>query len=376
MPRRFLLAVVAALAIGGLLGAGLGKAVHLQGARPTLNTLSPSPTAVPGGGFAPNTPSGGTSAPKNTATIAANVNPSIVDVNTVSAYQGASGAGTGMILTSSGDILTNNHVVDGATSISVTFVSTGRSYKAEVVGTSPTQDIAVIHVKGVSGLRPITVGDSAGVAINDPVIAIGNAGGAGGTPAVVTGTVLAVNQTITASDSGGQNPETLHGLIRTNAPIQPGDSGGALVDTAGKVIGINTAASASRQFSGGTSEGFAIPIAKAVSIAHQIEAGKESATVHIGLPGFLGISIEPAATGQSPSGAVVAGVESGSPAGRVGLAAGDTITSIDGHTVTTPDSLSAVTKAHHGGDKVTIVWTGQDGDTRTARVTLADGPAD
>lgn len=376
--------------IGGLVGAGLGKVVHLHGARPTLSGSATPTTLAPAlpGATSPTTPSGSgsgnggannggaNSGPANTATIAGNVDPSIVDVNTVSAYQGGAGAGTGMILTTSGDILTNNHVIDNATSISVTLVSTGRSYKASVVGTDPTQDIAVIHITGVSGLRPISIGDSSAVATSDQVIAIGNAGGTGGTPAVVTGTVLATNQTITASDSGGQNPETLHGLIRTDAPIEPGDSGGALVNTSGKVIGINTAASANRQFSGGTSEGFAIPINQAVTIAHEIEAGKASSTVHIGLPGFLGVAIQPTAATQATTGAVVSGVEGGSPADRAGLVAGDTITSVNGHAVSTPDSLSAQTRSHHSGDKVNLAWTDQNGGKHTATVTLIAGPAD
>ncbi|MDQ6697429.1 MAG: S1C family serine protease [Actinomycetota bacterium] len=378
-PRRFVLVIVAALVIGGLLGAGLGKVVHLHGARPTLSA-SPTPSTpvmptVPGSPVVPSNPSSGGNGSLDTATIAASVNPSIVDVNTVSAYQGGAGAGTGMILTSSGDILTNNHVVDGATSISVTLVSTGRSYTAEVVGTAPTEDIAVIRIKGPSDLHPILIGDSSAVSGSDKVVAIGNAGGAGGAPAVVTGSVLGVNQTITASDSGGQNPETLHGLIRTNAPIQPGDSGGALVNRAGKIIGINTAASARSQFSNGTSEGFAITIAKAVSVARQIESGHETSTIHIGLPGFLGIAIEPS-TGQPTNGAVVAGVEGGSPAEHAGLEVGDTITAVDGHTIGSPDSLSALTKSHQKGDEVTVAWTGQDGAEHTAKATLTAGPAD
>jgi len=378
-PRRLLLAIVAALVIGGLLGAGLGKVVHLHGARPTLSA-SPAPTTsvlptVPSSPSVPSGPSTPSNAEPNTTAIAASVDPSIVDVNTVSAYQGGAGAGTGMILTSSGDILTNNHVVEGATSISVTLVSTGRSYPAELVGTAPTQDIAVIRVKGLSGLRPISIGDSSSVARADSVVAIGNAGGTGGTPAVVTGIVLGLNQTITASDASGQNAETLSGLIRTNAPIEPGDSGGALVNTSGKVIGINTAASANSRFSGGTSEGFAIPIAKAVDVARQIEAGKETSTIHIGLPGFLGVAIEPSAT-STTTGAVVAGVERGSPAESAGLQVGDTITSADGHAVTSPDSLSAVTKSHQRGDRIAIAGTDQNGGGHRANVTLTAGPAD
>jgi S1-C subfamily serine protease len=277
-----------------------------------------------------------------TAAIAAKVDPSVVDINTV--LQGGSGAGTGLILTSSGEILTNNHVIDGATSITVTFVSTGRAYKATVIGTDPTQDVAVIQVPGVSGLTPIQTGSSSAVAVGDAVVALGNAGGAGGTPSAVTGTVQAVNQTITASDLNGANAETLNGLIQTNAPIQPGDSGGPLVNAAGQVIGIDTAASSGRRFSAGSSVGFAIPIDQAVGIAHQIESGHATATIHIGLPAFLGVAIQPTGAGQNgsnarSSGAVVSAVEPGLPAAAIGLVAGDTITSIGGQPVTSPQTL-------------------------------------
>ena len=143
-----------------------------------------------------------------------------------------------------------------------------------------------------------------------------------------------------------------------------------------KVIGINTAASANRQFSAGTSEGFAIPIDKAVDVAKQIESGKASSTIHIGLPGFLGVAIQPAQATGAASGAVVAGVEGGSPADSAGLSAGDTITSVNGRKVSSPDTLSAVMRTHRGGERVTVAWTGQDGTSHSARVTLITGPAD
>jgi S1-C subfamily serine protease len=159
-------------------------------------------------------------------------------------------------------------VIDGATSISVTLVSTGRSYPARVVGTDPTADVAVLQLQGVSGLK--TIKTASAVSVGDSVVAIGNAGGVGGTPAVVTGTVQAVNQTITASDQNGANAEQISNLIQTNAPIQPGDSGGPLVNTAGQVIGIDTAASSGSRFNSAASVGFAIPIDNALSIAKQI----------------------------------------------------------------------------------------------------------
>jgi S1-C subfamily serine protease len=280
-----------------------------------------------------------------------------------------------MIRTTAGTILTNNHVIDGATSISVTLVDTGRAYPATVVGTDPTDDIAVIQIHGGPGLKPIPMGDSSAVNVGDAVVAIGNAGGAGGTPSVVTGTVTALDQTITVTDEGGGNPETLNGLIQTNAPLQPGDSGGPLLSRSGQVIGIDTAASAGRRFRSGSSVGLAVPINQARAIAAQIQAGHASATVHIGLPGFLGVEIDPSQASVVP-GAAIAGVVAGNPAAAAGLAAGDVITSLDGQPITSPDTLTAATKSHHSGDKVTVGWTDPSGTQHHATVVLAAGPAD
>jgi S1-C subfamily serine protease len=279
-----------------------------------------------------------------------------------------------MILTTSGAILTNNHVIDGATGITVTLVDTGRTYPATVVGTDATHDIAVLQIQGASGLKPIPMGDSAAVAVGDAVVAIGNAGGAGGTPAVVTGTVTALDQTITVTDESGGNAETLNGLIQTDAPLQPGDSGGPLLNRAGQVIGIDTAASAGRRFRTGASVGLAIPIDQARAIAAQIQAGHAGATVHIGLPGFLGVQIDP--QGSAVPGAAVAGVVPGAPAAAAGLAAGDLITSVDGQRITSPQTLTAATRSHHPGDKVRVEWTGASGTQHHATVVLASGPAD
>lgn len=369
--------VVAAL-VAMVVGARIGSRLHHAGS--TLTASAPTPTVSPSTGSPLPSSGNGTGSSSNTATvdaaaIAAKVNPGIVDINTKLGYQNGAGAGTGMILNSSGEILTNNHVIDGATSISVTVVATGHSYVATVVGTDPTEDVAVLQLKGVSGLKPIQIGNSSAVSPGDPVVAIGNAGGAGGTPAAVTGTVQAINQTITASDQGGGNAETLTGLIQINAAIQPGDSGGPLVNASGQVIGMDTAASANRsRFGSGATVGFAIPIAHATSIASQIVSGPATAAIHLGLPAFLGVSIDPGSSGVA--GAVVAGVSAGTPAANAGVGAGDTITAINGHAVDSAQSLSTLTKSHRPGEKVTLSWTDSGGANHTASVTLATGPAD
>ena len=380
-PRRpwlFRAAAVAAVVLAGVVGMSIGRRLNMHGTRPTLATATTPPAAtntVPPAALPVDPSTGGLNptpaTPGNTDAIAAKVDPFVVDINTVLGYQNGAAAGTGMILTSTGEILTNNHVVDGATSITATVVTTGRTYTAKVVGTDPTDDVAVLQLQGASGLPTITTGT---VNTGDTVIAIGNAGGTGGRPAVATGVVQAMNQTITASDNNGANAETLTGLIQTDAPLQPGDSGGPLVNTSGRVVGMNTAASSGRRFSN-ASTGFAIPITKALGIAKQIESGQASSTIHIGLAGFLGVSISPTSSAQTP-GAVVAGVASGSPAAAIGMTQGSVITAVDGKAIDSATALSTTLHAHRPGDRVQISWVDQGGSSRQATATLTTGPAD
>jgi S1-C subfamily serine protease len=216
------------------------------------------------------------------------------------------------------------------------------------------------------------------------VVALGNAEGKGGTPSVAAGKITGLNSSITASDEGSGTSEQLSGLINDNAPIQPGDSGGPLVNTAGQVIGIDTAASSSSSpnetAQTTATEAFAIPINEALSIASQIEAGHGSATVHIGTTGLLGVQVTSASDAESQgvpsgSGAVIAGVVPGGAAENAGLTAGDVITSVDGQSVSSPSALQAAMEQHHPGDSVRIGWTDQSGQAQSATVTLAAGPA-
>jgi S1-C subfamily serine protease len=327
---------------------------------------------------------GSAGAALTTSQIAARVDPGLVDVVSTLGYQQAEAAGTGQVLTSSGEVLTNNHVINGATSIKVTDIGNGRTYQARVVGYNHSADIAVLQMEGASGLQTVTLGNSASAAVGQKVVALGNAGGKGGTPSVATGQISGLGASITASDESAGTSERLTGLIQDNADIQPGDSGGPLVNTAGQVIGIDTAALTATGFqfqsAPARAKAYAIPISKAVSIASQIEAGDASATVHIGATGFLGVEItsadNAAADGVSAgSGAVVAGVLPGSPAGRAGLAAGDVIVSVDGHAVSSPAALQSALEPHHPGDTVTIGYTNQAGQTQSVTVHLATGPA-
>ncbi|MCW2508143.1 MAG: Peptidase, partial [Modestobacter sp.] len=276
---------------------------------------NPGPVGGYGSTTTPGSSTGATVAAATEATADQLVG--VVDITTVLGYQNGEAAGTGMVLTANGEILTNNHVVDGATSITVTVLSTGQSYPATVVGTDPTDDVAVLQLTGASGLDTAQI-DSSTVAVGDAVTAVGNAGGATDSTSAAAGTVTGLDQSITATDESGQNAEDLTGLIGIAADVQAGDSGGPLHDAQGEVVGMDTAASSS----GG--QAYAIPIGTALSIAEQIVAGVDDATVHQGYPAFLGISVLSTSTG----GATVAGVVSGGPADQAGLTAGDVITAI------------------------------------------------
>ena len=361
--------------------------------------------------------------------IAKRVDPALVDVVSTEGDQGAVAAGTGIVLTSNGTVLTNNHVIRGATSIKVTDIGNGRTYTAKVVGYDASHDVAVIQLQNASGLTTASLGDSSSVQTGDSVTALGNAGGKGGTPSVATGTVTALNQGITASDEGsGVNSEQLTGLIETNADIQPGDSGGALVNSYGQVVGMNTAASSGTQVQSESGQSavqaYAIPIDHAESIAKQIEAGQGSSTVHIGATAFLGIESDGSSSGSSSgnsggsggsggfgdgsgfggqgdgsgfggfgqgdgsgasgsgtsgsgtsNGVTIAGALSGSPAASAGLTEGDTITSVGGQSVSSASDISQILVKYHPGDKISISWVDQSGQSQTATVTLASGPA-
>lgn len=243
-----------------------------------------------------------------------------------------------------------------------------------VLGYDAADDVALLQLKNASGLATLTLGDSSRVSTGDAVTAIGNALGAG-TPEVTTGIVVALNQSITATDASGANPEQLDGLIQTNASLQPGDSGGPLIDGQGRVVGMNTAIDTAlqrRRQPAGSSQSYAVPINKAMTIARQIESGQQSGTVHIGGSGYLGVSMTSALT--SSGAAQVAAVEPGSPAESAGIAAGDIIQSLDGQTVDSSATLLSMMANRRPGDRVQVGWADQSGATHKATVTLEPGP--
>ena len=342
-------------------------------------------TGVPGSG---SSGSGGSGGLVDASSIAKRVDSGLVDIN-VTLNGNEEAAGTGMVLTSNGEVLTNNHVIEGATSISVTDVGNGKTYGAKFVGYDRTSDVAVLRLESASGLQTVSLGNSSGVSTGEAVVGIGNAGGSGGTPSYAGGSVVALGQSITASDQGDGTSENLTGLIETNADIQPGDSGGPLVNSSGKVIGMDTAASAGFSFEQGgssTTQGFSIPSGTALKIAGEITSGDSSSAVHVGPTAFLGVNvISPGnggygfgggGLGSAPvsSGAEIALVVSGSPASQAGLAEGDTITSLGGQSVTSPSSLTTIMENEKPGTAVPLAYVDSSGARQTVTVQLASGP--
>jgi S1-C subfamily serine protease len=281
-----------------------------------------------------------------------------------------------MVLTSNGLVLTNNHVVEGATSISVTDIGNGKTYNAKVVGYDRTKDVAVLQLINASNLATVSLSTS-GVTVGEEVVAVGNAGGSGGQPSYAQGTISATGQSITASDEATGGTEQLTGLIETNADIVAGDSGGPLVNSDGQVIAMDTAAAQGFQFQSSGNQGYSIPINEADGIAKLIKAGTASATVHVGSTAFLGVTVQEATSqdgSSAASGAQIYQVIKGGPAAAAGLESGDTITELGGKSVTSPEDLTNVILSEKAGNSVQVVYTDANGATQTTTVQLGSGP--
>jgi len=311
--------------------------------------------------------------------IAARVDPGLVDVISTDKDEEATSYGTGIVLTAAGEILTNNHVIEGATSIKAIDIGNGKTYTATVIGYDASNDVAVIQLAGASGLTTASLGNSSSVAVGNSVTALGNAEGKDSTPSVASGTVTALDQSITASDELSNVDEQLTGLIESDTPIEPGDSGGPLVNAYGQVIGMDTAANSSYQFQGqssGSTAAYTIPINKAVQIAQDIESGNATGSIHIGATAFMGVEINTeGGYGQQAGGAELAGVLAGSPAANAGLGQGDTITELGGQTVTDAEGIQHILVKYHPGDTVQVTWLDTSGQQHTATLTLTSGPA-
>jgi S1-C subfamily serine protease len=399
-------------ALAAVIGAGITVALDHHDASPASG-ISSRDIPVPSGHAA----GSGSSSALNRASVEAKVEPGLVDITATLKYASETAEGTGMVISRDGLVLTNNHVIDGATSVTATLAGSRHPFQARVIGYDIPDDVALLQLTGASGLATVSIGNSSQVRLGAAVLALGNAEGRGGvTPAA--GTIDGLNRSIQASDQGSSTPEDLKHMLQTNAQIQQGDSGGALANSAGQVIGMVTAANTGPDGQRSGTAGFAIPINNALAIARQIAAGQASSAVYIGLPGFLGVEV---ATSNSPSpqqqaadqqraangqggqegpggagpacvnggqppgtpdriapagaGALVLGVVCGTAANVEGLVPGDVITSVEGQAVTTPGSLTALTSKYHPGHVVSVGWQSTDGTQHTMRFMLGNGPA-
>ena len=370
---RWAVVCLAAALIGALVGGGIVAASNSKDATTTVKEISAGPALLNG--------------VTNIEAVIDKVLPAVVSIDATSPapasqsiFGGSTGGeqedqGTGMIITSNGEVVTNNHVISGATTITVTLFGSLKALPATLVDTDPTNDIALLQITNASNLPTVGYGDSDNVQVGDAVVAIGNALGlSAGTPTVTQGIISAKGRTVQASDSTGAVTETLTNMFQTDAAINPGNSGGPLVDSSGKVIGMNTAVASSAD---GTSQaqniGFAIPSNKIEQELPELR-NKTIPNPATSGAGYLGVSLE-TLTSELRSeynfvpnqGAVVLQVESGSPANAAGLQQGDVITSFDGKTVTSADQLATAIQSEHPGKSVTIgLYRGQAQMTVTA----------
>ena len=426
-PRRRigLLSYLAVALAAGALGAGTVVAVYhpaaSSSAAPQPSSSAPAPP--PSAAVPPPTAGAGTNG-GGQANLTGGVGQGLVIINTTLQYSSEAAAGTGMVINADGLVLTNNHVIENSTKITATVAATGKNYLAKVVGYDVTGDIALIQLQNASGLHPVPTGDSSQVKTGATVMAMGNAEGRSEI-VTATGQVTGINQTITASDQGGAvTSETLHGMIETNANIVAGDSGGPLVNSAGRVIGMDTAGNDVSFNQQQPASGFAIPINTALAVAQQIRAGQASSSIVIGYPPFVGIYVGqssssnpqqqaaqqqqqqqqqgngfggfgngfggnggsqscytndanlpvPTTIAPANSGTLVIGTICGSPAATAGMTAGSVVTSVNGQAVGAPQTLHGALGKFRPGATVSLTWVTPSGQHKTANVTLTAGP--
>ncbi|MCV7067749.1 S1C family serine protease [Mycolicibacterium houstonense] len=316
---------------------------------------------------APLAPAG--AAPGDPEAVAAQVEPSVARIDTVVDYQQAYGIGTGIVLSPGGEVLTNYHVVQGANTINATVG--GQKFPADLVGYDRQHDIAVLQLHGATGLLPAPIGDSTALAPGHLVVALGNAGGTGSPLTREVGTVSAFGRTVNAEDELTGATDEINGLFEFAAPVRAGDSGGPVVNSAGQVVGMTTAASVNFRMGPG-GKGFAIPINDAMGIAGQIRSRTPSPSVHIGPPTMLGVGVRTAQ--QQNGGVIVQDVVPGGPAEAAGLIPGDLLTSIDGTSLDSARTLTLVLDRHYPGDVVGLTWIDRAGQQHNGKATLAAGP--
>jgi S1-C subfamily serine protease len=423
-PRRrigalsYLLVALAA----GALGAGSVVALYHPASnnsssqaapQPSGSALNPAPLPT---GAIPQPSAGTPSASANEQAIVNKVAPGLVIISTALQYRGETAAATGMVISKDGLVLTNNHVIENSTAITAR-TANGHQYQAKVLGYDVTGDIALIQLEGASNLTTVPIGDSNSVKIGDSVVGLGNAEGQNAI-IPVAGQVTALNQTITAGDRAGSiTQETLHNMIQTNADIVSGDSGGPLANSAGQVIGMDTAGQQGGFSVQQDASGYAIPIDNALAVARQIGQGQASSTITIGYPPFMGVYIghgsssDPQAQaaqqangtpfgggfGGSGSGSQncytngnnvgvpdsIANVNSGTlilgticngPAVAAGMTAGSVITAVNGQAIGSPDSLTALVSKFRPGTTIQVTWVSPSGQRSTSSIKLTAGP--
>jgi S1-C subfamily serine protease len=319
-----------------------------------LATLVLAVAASPAGAAGHNTRAARTTSP----------NMGIVDIYTTLGYEdGAAAAGTGMLISRTGEVLTNNHVIRGATKFKVVDVTTHRSYNATVVGYSVSHDIAVLQLARASRLQTIKLGGYLRLHVGQAVVARGNAQGRGGTPKAAAGRVIALHRKVVARDLSGES-ETLHDVIATNTAVEPGDSGGPLEDAHNRAIGMVTAGTTV-----GAARGFAIPIRQALLYARTIMKGKSSAAIHVGPTAFLGVVLKDVSGGTQ-----IQHVVPNLAADAAGLVAGDVITSLGNATISSKVDMRKALLAIAPGTAVSIGWTDTNGVAQTGSITPTSGP--
>jgi S1-C subfamily serine protease len=308
--------------------------------------------------------------PLDPVIVAAGVNPVLVNIDVALEPLGLEGAGTGIVLTPDGQVLTSHHVVKGAETIAVTDVGTSETFDAKVLGYDASRDIALIQLEDAAGLPVARIGDSKGVRVGHQVMAIGNAGGAGGTPTGVLGMVTDLEQSIVARNEADYSRKSIDGLIEVEAEVSAGQSGGSLVDWSGAVVGVVTAASGelARELHQPTN-GYAVPIADAMAVVEQIRTGVPSDTVHIGRTAELGVMIS-----NAPGGAKVDVTFYGSPAYRAGIPDGAVITAANGRPVGSTDDLRKVITRAQPGEMIDLGWIDNAGMLRRTTLELDEGP--
>jgi S1-C subfamily serine protease len=376
--RNWLAVVIATAVLAAAIGGIVGAVVGVNHQQTVVEKFFPNKSVL--------------SQPQDIQSVLSKVEPAVVSIDS-HAVQSSGGdfveaAGTGMILTSQGEVLTNNHVVSGASSVTATLFGQTKSLPAHVIGTDPSRDLALVQIDNASNLPTVTLGNSGQTQVGDDVLAIGNALALSGGPSVTQGIVSAENRSLSTQDDSGKT-ENLSGLLQTDAAINPGNSGGPLVNAQAQVIGINTAVAASSQGNAPTQNiGFAIAIDSVkpqLASLRQGGTGGPGATSPTPTPAankaYIGVSVQsvsPALQQQDhltpAAGAVVNSVQAGSPADQAGLKANDVIVSLNGSPISTASGLTTALHPFNPGDVVKVGFY-RGSAQQTVSVTLGTNPA-